>query len=82
MEDLFVLGDRVGDAEPRASEICHGPGPPVQEVPARLATTRIFETFSANQGKKTLQRRLRTATAIAVLAQEIGYGAGDSGALS
>eukprot|EP00959_Pyramimonas_sp_CCMP1952_P260920 5455595-Pyramimonas_sp.AAC.1 len=70
MEDRSVLGDRVGDAKPCVSGICHGPRSPVQDAPTMLTTTYIFETFNANQGNKDSA------------AQEIAYGVGDSGALS
>ncbi|CAK0826069.1 unnamed protein product [Prorocentrum cordatum] len=52
------------------------------QVPAAAAITHTFETFNANQGKLTLQKRLRRSTAMVILAHEIGYGIDDCESLS
>ncbi|CAK0902599.1 unnamed protein product [Prorocentrum cordatum] len=52
------------------------------EIPELLEMTRTFEPFSANKGKKTLQRRPRRSTAVVILAQEIGHAIGDCESLN
>jgi len=44
-----------------------------QVVPKLADMTHAFETFNANQGKRTLQRRLQHTKAVVVMMQEIGY---------
>ena len=44
-----------------------------QVLPKLADMTHAFETFNANQGKRTLQRRLQHTRASVVMMQEIGY---------
>ena len=60
----------------------YGPHPPPRAATDVSTITHMFETFNANQGKKTLQKRVRRSTAMVILAQEIGYGIDECESLS
>ncbi|CAK0849203.1 unnamed protein product [Prorocentrum cordatum] len=82
LDDAFTQARCLGNPPLVSGLLAASAGAKQLHVPAAVTVTHTFETFNANQGKLTLQKRLRRSTAMVIMAQEIGYGIDDCESLS
>ncbi|CAK0788911.1 unnamed protein product, partial [Prorocentrum cordatum] len=82
LDDAFTQARCLGNPPLVSGLLDASAGAKQLHVPAAVTITHTFETFNANQGKLTLQKRLRRSTAMVIMAQEIGYGIDDCESLS